>query len=135
MHSRTLLVSPVNSLLRLGVSPATSTPQVFSVRGFEALFLLAGTLGCADYLAPQLFLPVYLHSNVGLPSPQSTTLRGLSAAALPALVLQLPPCLESSPPSCPSLPFLPVWMNVSSLIPWLSDFHTVFLSVLVVFCF
>ena len=28
-------------------------------------------------------------------------------------------------PGCPSLPLLPVWMNVSSLTPWLSDFHTV----------
>ena len=35
-------------------------------------------------------------------------------------------CLASSPlhPSCPSLPLLPVWMNVS-LTPWLLDFHTV----------
>ena len=28
-------------------------------------------------------------------------------------------------PGCPSLPLLPVWVNVSSLTPWLSDFHTV----------
>ena len=49
-------------------------------------------------------------------------------------------CL-SQPASChlavspPRL--LPVWMNVFSLTPWLSDFHTVgfFLAVLVVFCF
>ena len=33
--------------------------------------------------------------------------------------------LESSPPSCPSPPRLLVWMNVSSLTPWFSDFHTV----------
>ena len=39
------------------------------------------------------------------------------------------PCLKSSPPSCPSLPLLPVWMNVSSLTPWLSVFHTVWFSV------
>ena len=32
---------------------------------------------------------------------------------------------ESSQPSCLSLPLLPVWMNVSSLTPWFSDFHTV----------
>ena len=32
-------------------------------------------------------------------------------------------------PSCPSLPLLPVWMNVSSLTLWLSDFHTVQFSV------
>ena len=44
-------------------------------------------------------------------------------------VCQPPPCLESSPPSCASPPCLPVWMNVSSLSPWLSDFHTVWFSV------
>ena len=32
-------------------------------------------------------------------------------------------------PSCASPPLLPVWMNVSSLSPWLSDFHTVRFSV------
>ena len=40
-------------------------------------------------------------------------------------------CLAVSPlrPSCPSPPLLPVWMNVSSLSPWFSDFHTVRFSV------
>ena len=50
------------------------------------------------------------------------------ATALPAPVLQLLPCWESSPPSCPSLPLLSVWTNVSALTPWLSDFHTVWFS-------
>ena len=68
-------------------------------------------------LAPQLFLLVYLHTNVGPPTPP--------AATLPAPVLQLPPCCESSSPHCPSPPFLPAWMIVSSSTPWLSDFHTV----------
>ena len=27
-------------------------------------------------------------------------------------------------PLCSSLLLLPIWMNVTSLIPWLSDFHT-----------
>ena len=39
-------------------------------------------------------------------------------------------------PWCPSLPLLPIWMNVSSLTLWLSGFHTVrFSAVLGVFCF
>ena len=42
---------------------------------------------------------------------------------------QLPPCCKSSPPGCPTLPLLLVWMNVSSLSPWFSDFHTVRFSV------
>ena len=47
----------------------------------------------------------------------------------PRPVLRLPPCHESSLPDCPSPPLLPVWMNVSSLTPWLLDFHTVQFSV------
>ena len=43
----------------------------------------------------------------------------------PGWVLQLPPCRESCLPGFWSPPLLPVWMNVSSLSPWLSDFHTV----------
>ena len=45
------------------------------------------------------------------------------------MVHQLQPCRESSLPGCLSLSLLPVWMNVSSLTPWLSDFHTVRFSV------
>ena len=39
--------------------------------------------------------------------------------------------LAGSPlhPGCASLPLLPVWINVSSLSPWLSDFHVVRFSV------
>ena len=44
---------------------------------------------------------------------------------LPRRVLQRLPCPESSPPGCPSLLLLLVWVSVSSLSPWLSDFHTV----------
>ena len=50
---------------------------------------------------------------------------GILATTLPAPVLQLPPCCESSPPCCPSQPLLQVWTNVSSLTLWLSDLHTV----------
>ena len=87
------------------------------VRGFEALFPRTGTLGCSVCLTPQLFLPVSLHANVGL--------LGLTAAPLPTLSSNH--LLARSPlhPGCPSLPLLPVWMNVSSLTPWLLDFCTV----------
>ena len=62
-------------------------------------------------------------------APQSATSLGLPATILPTLFLQLPPCHESSLPGCPSLPLLQVCVNVSSLIPCLSDFHTVRFSV------
>ena len=44
-------------------------------------------------------------------------------------VLQLPPFLESSLPWLPISTLLLVWMNVSSISPWFSDFHTVQFSV------
>ena len=92
------------------------TPTGFTARGFETLFPHAGTLGYTVCLAPQLFLPVYPHANVG-PWPASFHLTTQSASC----------CLAACPlhPSCPSAPLLPVWMNVSSLTPWLSGFHIV----------
>ena len=105
------------SLVRLEVSPTASTPTGFFSQRFEALFPHAGILGCVVCHALQLFLWVYLHANMGPPTPPPTT--------LPTLALQLPPCWKSSLPSCPSLPLLLVWMNVSSLTPWLSDFYTI----------
>ena len=62
--------------MRLGVSPAASTPLgVFNQR-FEAFFPDTGALGCMVCFAPLPFFPVYLCANVGP--------RGLLAVALPA---------------------------------------------------
>ena len=97
------MVSPMNSPVRLGVSPAAaSTPMgVFNQR-FEALFPHAGTLGCAGWFAPPPFLLVYLCANVG---PQ-----GLLAAAWPAVFHNLPPRWVCQPPPCrgSSPPWLPI---------------------------
>ena len=98
-HSRPLCVSPVNSPVRLGVSPAaTSTPTgVFSQR-FEVLFPRTGTLGCVVCFALLPFLPVYLCVIVALQGLPATTLWGLPAAAWPAPVsythLTLPTIVE-----------------------------------------
>ena len=73
--------------------------QVFSIRDFEALFACTGTLGCAVCLTSicsSWFICMQMWDYS---------------------VLQLPPCLRSSLPSCPSPSLLPVWMNVSSLTP------------------
>ena len=43
----------------------------------------------------------------------------------PCQVCQPWPCHKSSLTSCPSPPLVSTWMNISSLTPWLSDFHTV----------
>ena len=88
-------------------------PQVFTARGFEAFFSPPGTLCCVFCLAPQLFLLVYLHANVRLPTLPAATLLCIHTA--PAAHLH--PSYQG--------------MNVSSLSPWLSDFHTVFWQ----FCF
>ena len=91
--------------------------SIFTTRGFEALLPGTGTLGCPVCLAPQLFLEVYLHMNVGPPGPPATS---PARSAPPATALL---CILFTPPPI-SAPLL-VWMNVSSLTPWLLDFHTV----------
>ena len=120
VFSRPLWVSPRNSPVRLGVSlAAASTPQVFSISGLKLYFPeLELWVSEICHLVHQL-LPCWL------------------AAALPTQVHNPPPLwvcqpvprCESSLPDCPSLPLPLVWMNVSSLSPWLSDFHTVLFSV------
>ena len=84
---------------------------------FLGFISLAGILSCMVCLAPQLFFLVYLHKNVGPPPPP----------AIVSLTWPSSHCLATSPLhlGCPSLPILPVWMNVSSLTPLLLDFHTV----------
>ena len=111
---------PRNSPIRLGVSPtAASTPTGVFNQWCEALFPHAGTLDCAVcHLVHQL-----------LPCWPAAALPTLLHNLLPCWVQQPAPCRESSLPGCQSLPLLLVWMNVSSLSPWLSDFHTVQFSV------
>ena len=102
--SRTLWVSPVNSLVRLGVSPtAASTPRgVFNLRfeagsfshqhnphrfftasSFESLVSHTETLGFVVCLAPPLFLLANLHTNVKPP---------MQSASLPAVRPSLSVC-------------------------------------------
>ena len=97
--------------------PLLLPPQVFTTKGFDVLFPHIGTLGCVVCLAPYLFFPVYLHTNGGPPN--------LPTAALPTPVTSrcVGMCLVCL--RCWSPPLFPVWMNVYSLTPWLSDFHIV----------
>ena len=106
--------------MRLGVSPtAASTPKGFSISSLGLYFPVLEPWCCAVCFTLSLFLPVYLHANVGPQGPPATASQGLPATF----------CRESSLPSCPSPPLLSVWMNVSSLTPWSSDFHTVRFSI------
>ena len=114
--SRTLWVSPINSTVRLGVSPATSTPTGFfsqRVWGFISRLWNPG-------------LPGLSHSSV-VPYSLAACTYGTTCSASHCLAWSASHHLAMSPlhPSCPSLPLLLVWKNISSLTPWLLDFHTV----------
>ena len=88
-------------------------PLVLTARSYETLF--PGTRALQVW--PGAHSPGIL--NVGQP------------ALLAAATASAPPChyhTTSSLPQLSTLPFLPVWMNVSSLNPWLSDFHTSWFS-------
>ena len=104
-RSRPLWVCPMTSPVGLGVSPtAASTPTgVFSQR-FEALF---------PHLEP------WVVWSVSFPSCSSRFI------CTDHLLYQRPHHCTSSLPGCPSPPLLLVWVSVSSLTPWLSDFHIV----------
>ena len=80
-------------------------PQgVFNQR-FEVLFPCAGTLELRSLFRSPFVPPGLSASECGIIGSTGHHL--------------------ASPPSCVSLPLLLVWMNVSSLTPWLSDFHIV----------
>ena len=108
--------------MRLGVSPvATSTPTAVFNQRFETYFpalepWVAWSVSLPHCSSQSIYVQMWGH-------------RGhrdhLLHPPLPHWVCQPQPSCESCLPSCPSPPLLPVWMKVSSLTPWLSDFHIV----------
>ena len=109
--SRTLWVSPVNCPVRLGVSPTASTPTDFYSQRFWGFISLCWNPGLCG-----------LSHSLVVPPGLSTSNCGTSWS----LSCHLDVCPFH--PGCLSLPLLPVWIIVSSLIPWLWDFYTVQLS-------
>ena len=132
VHSRPLWVSQTNSPVRLGVCPAAaSTPTGVFNQWFEALFPCAWALGCAVCHSVHQPLPCWpaaaLHIPLHNPTPcwvHQPPAASHQPPATSCFLARSPLC-----PGCPSPPLLPVWMNVSSLSPWLSDFYTVWFSV------
>ena len=105
--SRPLWVSPTNSPVRLGVSPAAaSTPTGVFNQSFEALFPRAGALGCMVCFAPSPFLPVYLCEMWGRgicqlqPGLPRSTIRHLAGSASCCLATSpLYPAAHLRPPT------------------------------------
>ena len=111
----------MNPSVKLGVSPtAASTPLVFSISGLRLYF---PTLELWVVLSVAWSTSCCLTGQLQLCPPCSTICHLAGSASRP------PPCCESSLPGFLSPPLLLVWMNVSSLSLWLSDFHTVRFSV------
>ena len=117
LHSRTPWVSPMNSPLRLWISPITSTPT--------------------NFFHQRLWGSIYPHWNPGLCGLSHSTVVSPGLSTLKCGTTWCTSCCltHPSPPvatlprvlstCCPPLPLLLVWMSVSSLTPWLSDFHVV----------
>ena len=129
VRSRTLMVSPRNSPVKLGISPmAASTPtSVFNQRlwGFISPQWNPGLHSlCNPHVVPP-----------GLSARKCGTARSTSCCLIWSARWR-PPWASSRllamSPLHPGYSFLllpPVWMNVSSLTPWLLDYHTVRFSV------
>ena len=89
-HSRPLWISPTNSPVRLGVSPAAaSTPTGVLNQRFEALFPRTGALGYVVCFAPPPFVPFYLCTNMGLRGATHALPAPFSATLSPALLVYL----------------------------------------------
>ena len=116
-------MSPSNKLSceAMSFSCCLNPHRFFQSEVLRLYFSCSVTLGCTICLAPQCS-SWFTHTQVWYcPLHQPLLVLTQSSSC----------CLAVSPvcPSCPSLLLLLVWMNVSSLTPWLSDFHTVRFSV------
>ena len=119
VHSRTLWVSPINSPVRWGVSPATETPTSFLYQRFWSFMSLYWNPGLCSLFRSPVFPPGPSLCKCGTTHSTSHCSARSSSSRLAMSPLY---------PGCLSPPLLSVWMNVSSLTPWLSDFHTVRVS-------
>ena len=100
----------MDSPVILRVSPTATTTTDFHIQMFWVFSFPGWNRGFCGLSPSQWFFPAYWPTNVGPTGPPATSLAGHP--------------LHSS---CPSLPLLTVWMNVS-LTPWLSNFHEVWIS-------
>ena len=90
VHSRTPWVSPMISPVRLGVSPAATTPTYFYCQRFWGFISPHWNPGLCGLSRSPVIPPGYVHTNAGSPSHRLT-----------CLVFQWLPCPASSPPRLP----------------------------------
>ena len=119
IHSKSIQTLSMDYPENPAVSPAAPTPTGFysqKLWGFIfpalELWALQSGLGLGSQ-ASKVTLLIFIQNtaNVRLPVPQPRP-------PLPATLY-----LCTSPPVSTTPALLPVWMNVASLYPWLSDFH------------
>ena len=110
----------MNSLVRMGVSPTASTPTGFCSQRFWSFLFSCWNPGLHSLSRSPIVPPGLSTCKCRSPHPSVAVSPTWSASHLLAVY---PLC-----PYCPSPPLLPIWMNVSSLTPWLLDFHTVWFS-------
>ena len=108
VHSKTLWVSATNCSVRLGVSPAFTTPTDFYSQRIWGFIFPCQNPGLGSLSRSPIVPPSLSARKCG--TTQSTS-HHLAAHHLHS--------------GCWSLPLLLVWMNVSSLTPCLLDFHRV----------
>ena len=125
VRSSPLWVSPMNSPVRLGVSPAApSTPNSVFNQRFDALFPPCWSPGLHGLLHSPANPPSLSMCKCGATGSASCSL----ACPIPQSATLLADCHQSSPPQLP-ICAPPTGLDECSLSPWLSDFHTVRFSV------
>ena len=105
-------------------------PRVFSIRGLS-FYLLCWSPGLCGLLhSPAVPSGFCMHECGAAGSSSCCTARPIHST-IRCLSGSTSRCIAASSvcPGCPSPPLLLVWMNVSSLTPWLLDFCAVRFSV------
>ena len=108
VHSRALWSLQWPLLWGWEFFPLSQHPKFLFGQRFWGFISLCWNPGLHGLSHSPVFLPVYLHTNVGPPGPPAAALTWIFSA----LVAHLHPSYL-------------VWVNVSSLTPWLWDFHVV----------
>ena len=117
----------MSSLVRLGISPTVADPTSFYHQSFWALITPPKNPGlCALSHSPVVLPGLSAHKcRTTQFSSHPLASSGPPVTASPAWSSSHCLALFALCPSYLSLTILPVWMDVSSLTFWLSDFHTV----------